>query len=72
MLDILRTILLLDREKRNLCNNFSNFQTLFMIFLVNVLALQSYKGANFLVTGNDLDEKKETTKRNIVLLMLIM
>lgn len=66
MPDILRTLLLLDREKWNLGYHLSNFQTLFMIFLVQVLALQHYYNCDdFLVTGNNLDEKKETAKRSI-------
>lgn len=72
MPDILRTLLLLDREKWNLGYNLSNFQTLFMIFLVQVLALQHYyKCDDFLVTGNNLDEKKRLLKEASVLLMLM-
>ena len=47
MLDILRTLLLLDKEKWKLGYNLSNFQTLIiMIILMKVLDLQSYYKCN--------------------------
>lgn len=47
MLDILRTLLLLDEEKWNLGYNFSNFQTLLiMIILMKVSDLQGYYKCN--------------------------
>ena len=61
MPDTLRTLSLLDREKQKLEYTFSNIQTLFMIFPVKALALQSYyKCGDFLVTENNLDEGKKT------------
>ena len=47
MLDILRTLLLLDKEKWKLGYNLTNFQTLIiMIILMKVLDLQSYYKCN--------------------------
>lgn len=72
MFDILRPLSLLDRQKRKLEYNFSNIQTLFMIFLVKTLTLQNYyKCHNFLVTGYNLDEKQRLLKETSVLLMLM-
>lgn len=63
---ILIIFFLPDRLKWKHVYHFSNIQTLFMIFLVKALALQSYNKCDyFLVTRNNLDEKKKTARGNI-------
>lgn len=60
MPNILLMLFLLDREPWKLEYKFSDIQTPFMSFLVEVLALWSfYKCDNFLVTGSNLDEKQK-------------
>lgn len=70
---ILIIFFLPDRLKWKLVYHFSNIQTLFMIFLVKALALQSYnKCDNFLVTRNNLDEKKKRLLKETSVLLILM
>lgn len=69
---ILIIFFLPDRLKWKHVYHFSNIQTLFMIFLVKALALQSYNKCDyFLVTRNNLDEKKRLLEETSVLLILM-